>query len=113
MSLKAGRLRQFIEIQRPVKTQDASTGAMRVSWETLYDAVPASIEPLSVREFSANAREGSAVSARIVVRALNGLDHSMRVLHGDKIYDVEGVLADAESGREYLTLAVSEGKNNG
>ena len=37
----------------------------------------------------------------------------MRVVHGSKVYNIAGVLPDAGSGREYLTLACSEGVNDG
>lgn len=37
----------------------------------------------------------------------------MHVHHGNRIYNIEGVLPDNCSGRKYLTLPYSEGVNDG
>jgi head-tail adaptor len=51
----------------------------------------------------------SQVSARITIRQRSGITAAMRVVHGSKVYQIEGVLPDKESGLEYLTLPCSEG----
>lgn len=108
--LNAGKLRHRIEIQKPVDTQDTSTGAVVRSWETLA-VVWAAIEPLSVKEFIAAQTEDSKVSARISVRYRSDISHEMRIFHAakDKYYNIEGILSDKNSGLEYLTIPVSEG----
>ncbi len=110
--MRAGTLRHRIAIQRPEYAQDPVTGEMAPSWVEVAK-VYASIEPLSAREFIAAAATQSKVTARIVIRYRLGVDSTMRVQHRDKIYNIEGVLADKDSGLEYLTLPCSEGVNDG
>jgi SPP1 family predicted phage head-tail adaptor len=88
---------------------------MVTTWTTVtgWDSVPAAIEPLSAREFIAAQAVQSAVTARITLRYRAGLDASMRIVHNGTIYNIAGVLADPDSGLEYVTIPVSTGVNNG
>lgn len=110
--MRAGDLRHRITLQRPQHMQDPVTGAMNVSWAEVAKTW-ARIEPLSARDFIAAASNQSKVSARIVIRYRSGIDSTMRIVHRDKIYSIEGVLADPKSGLDYLTLPCSEGVNDG
>lgn len=111
MSLAAGRLRHRVAIQRRVLAQDTS-GNTTHTWANIA-TVWAAIEPLSTREFIAAQSVQSEVTARIVIRYRANIDASMRIVHKDKIYNIHGILADKDSGLEYLTLPVSEGVNDG
>ena len=105
--MQAGRLRHRITLQRKEQTQNPQTGAMTTTWAT--DAtVWAAVEPLSAREFVAAQAVQSNVSVRITVRYRPGITAAMRILHDGKVYGITGVLADKDSGREYLTLPCSE-----
>lgn len=110
--MDAGKLRHRITIQRPARSQNPETGAITQTWE---DVAPvwASVEPLSAREFIAAQSTQSRVTARIVIRYRDDIDASMRILHKGKIYNIEGVLPDNQSGREWLTLPCSEGVDDG
>ena len=110
--MRAGDLRHRITLQRPEHTQDDITGEMTPSWVEVAK-IWASVEPVSVNQFVSAATNQSKVSARIVIRYRKGIDPTMRILHRDKIYNIEGVLADKVSGLEYLTLPCSEGVNDG
>lgn len=112
MSLSAGRLRHRIRIERPSYTQDPITGEMTQGWELVAEKVPAAIEPLSAREFIAAQAVQSQVTTRIVIRRRE-IDATMRIVHRGQVYNIHGVLADPESGLEYLTLPCSEGVNDG
>lgn len=92
--------------------QDPETGETSQEWQLVAEAW-ASIEPLSAREFIAAQAAQSKVSARVVIRYRDGLDAAMRIVHRGKIYNIEGILADKNSGLEYLTLPVSEGVSDG
>ena len=105
--LKAGNLRHRIALQRKQQTQNPQTGAMVTTWVT-EATVPAAVEPLSAREFVAAQAVQSNVSVRITVRYRPGITSAMRLLHDGKVYGITGVLADKDSGREYLTLPCSE-----
>jgi SPP1 family predicted phage head-tail adaptor len=113
--LNSGTLRHRIEIQEPVEVQDSDTGDITEEWVTVdgCDSVPAEIAPLSAREFLAASAIQSKVVARIMIRYRAGLTAKMRILHRGTIYNIEGVLADADSGLEYLNIPVSQGVNDG
>ena len=106
--MKAGKLRHRIEIQDYTETQDSDTGEMVKSWGTLA-VVWGAIEPLSAKEFSAAQAEQSKVSLRVTIRYRDGIKPNMRLYHEakDKTFLIEGVLADKDSGLEYLTLPCS------
>ena len=105
--LKAGNLRHRIALQRKQQTQNPQTGALLTTWVT-EATVWAAVEPLSAREFVAAQAVQSNVSVRITVRYRPGITSAMRLLHDGKVYNITGVLADKDSGREYLTLPCSE-----
>jgi SPP1 family predicted phage head-tail adaptor len=111
--MDAGRLRHRVTIERRVNRQDATTGETVPVWLTFAANLPAAIEPLSVRETMAAAAVQSQLVARIVIRYRAGIDATMRVKHGSTVYNIEGVLADADTGRDYLTLPCSAGVNDG
>lgn len=113
MGISAGRLRHRIDIQEPQSSQDPITGEIIHSWVTVWPAVPAAVEPLSVREFIAAQAVQSEISARITIRYRDGLLPTMRILHNGRIYNPAGWLADPVRGNEYLTAPCSEGVNQG
>lgn len=112
MALSAGRLRHRVRIEKPTHKQDQVTGEMTQCWELVADKVPAAIEPLSAREFIAAQAVQSQVTARIVIRHRD-IDPTMRIIHKGRAYNIHGVLPDADSGIEYLTLPCSMGVNIG
>ncbi len=109
--MQAGKLRHKVTIQAKTFVQNPKTGEMVESWQDKYTTW-ASIEPISVRDFIATGAEQSRVTARIVMR-YKKVDSTMRILHGDKIYNIAGVLPDPKTGKQYITLTVSEGVNDG
>lgn len=101
-------LRHRVQIQALVPVQDtAGTGEITDTW-TLFADVWANVRPASVREFIAAGISASKVTAAVTVRYLAGVKASMRIVHGDRTYNIEGVLPDPHSGIEFLTLPVSE-----
>lgn len=111
MSYAAGLLRHRVQLEQQV-TMVSSFGESETVWTHVAD-VWARVEPLSAREFIAASQTQSKVSARIVIRYREDVKASMRILHRGKVYNIEGVLSDKESGLEYLTLPVSEGVSAG
>lgn len=111
--LEAGRLRHRITIQARQESQNAVTGETVVAWTDAWVDVAAAVEPLSARELIASQTQHSQVSARIVMRPISGLTAKHRILHDGKVYSIEGVIPDPDSGREWITLPVSEGVANG
>lgn len=110
--MRAGKLRHRVTIEQPGQAQDPTTGEMIPGWQAVA-TVWASIEPLSVRDFMAAQAAQSEVSARITIRHREGLDPTMRITHRGKAYKIEGLLPDDRSGRQWLTIPVSEGVSDG
>lgn len=110
--MRAGKLRHKVTIQAPGLTQDPVSGEMVAGWSD-FASVWASVEPLSARDFIAAQANQSEITARIVIRYREGILPTMRILHRGKVYGIQGVLPDADSGLEYLTIPVSEGVKDG
>lgn len=106
--MQAGKLRHRITIQSLQSTQNDSNGNFNDSWMAFAVDWPADVHPLSGREFIQGGAEQSEVVDRITIRYLAGVKKAMRVLHEDQVFNIKAVLPDAKSGREYLTLMVSD-----
>lgn len=106
--MRAGVLRHFVTIEELVPVQDAGTGVITEDWVVFQANVPAEVHPSSVREFVAADAEQSKATGWVRIRYVAGVKQSMRILHGDQVFNILGVLPDPKSGREYLTLPVSE-----
>jgi SPP1 family predicted phage head-tail adaptor len=112
--LQAGELRHRITVQKlGVVSQDPETGETSRAWVNFLVDEPASIQPLSVRDYIASQANTSVVVARIKIRYRDGMSANMRILHGAKIYNPQGWLPDPYTGREYLTAPCTEGANEG
>lgn len=107
MSTDAGKLRHRITLQFQTETQDPETGVLTHGWSDMA-TIWAAVEPLSAREFVASQATQARVTVRITVRYREDIVPTLRIIHRDKIYNIEGVLPDRVSGREYLTLPCSE-----
>lgn len=112
--MRAGKLRHRIVFQRPGQAQDPQTGEVIDGWETIWEKVPASVEPLSARDLIAAQAGQSEASGRMVIRYRAGVLPTMRILHRGDVYNIQGPpLPDPESGLEYLTILVAKGVNDG
>lgn len=110
--MRLGQLRHKLVFQRAVEVQDPVSGDMVPSWEDAFKAWCA-IEYLSVREFITSNTEKVQISARLKTRFREDVTPDMRALYRGKIFNIHGVLPDNMSGRNYITMPVSEGLNNG
>lgn len=118
MTLSAGRLRHRVSVQRRTALldsngqtqQDPNTGEVAYVWVELSQRW-AAIEPLSGREFIQSQATQSQVTGRIVMRADLDITASDRIVHphNGKVYNLEAILPDKDSGLEYMTILTSEG----
>lgn len=118
MTLAAGRLRHRVSLQERTALldsnglviQDPNTGEVSYAWVELFQRW-AAIEPLSGREFIQSQATQSKVTGKIVMRAEPLLTAAMRIVHpfDGKVYNLEAILPDKDSGREYITILTSEG----
>lgn len=118
MGLAAGQLRDRILIEDQVTTINSS-GEHVTNWEAVDFSASgdgkfwASILPLSARELVAAETIKSEVKARIVMRYNANVTAKMRITEGSTIYNIAGIIRDNETGREWMTLQVTSGLNNG
>lgn len=125
MTLEAGRLRHRVRLERLDYMydsqgdvyQDPTTGETPREWQEVA-TVWAAIEPVSAREFVRSQALQSQVTTRLVIRYRDDVDAAMRAVHvrrgrPDVVYNIHGVLADPDSGLEYLTLPCSQGLSDG
>ncbi|HGO5393639.1 TPA: phage head closure protein [Klebsiella michiganensis] len=110
--MQAGKLRYRITLQARMQVQDPVSGAVETTWADI-STLWAEVAPLSAREFIAAQATQNEITTRITIRFRTGVTPKHRILYRGKIYNIEGVLPDANSGREYLTLPCSEGVNDG
>lgn len=110
--MQAGKLRHRVTIQEPVMVQNSETGAVNKTWLDVA-TVWAEVSPLSAREFIAAQASQGEITTRITIRYRSGITRQHRIIFRGDIYNIEGVLPDPKSGREYLTLPCSEGVNDG
>lgn len=108
----------LVNIEQKTQSQDPLTGEVTDTWATLHEGIFCDIKPLSVRDFVQSKAHQSAVTVRVVLPYLQGLDSTMRIVaqcgcHSGRIYNPEGFLEDPETGQEYLTAPCSEGVNEG
>jgi SPP1 family predicted phage head-tail adaptor len=110
--VKVGRLRHRITLQEFITSQD-SDGAIEEDWVTVASGISAEITAMSGREFVAAQAIQSQVDTRIKIRFRPGLKAAMRALHRERIYNIEAVMPDPDSGIRYVTLLCSTGVNEG
>jgi SPP1 family predicted phage head-tail adaptor len=120
MSIEAGRLRHRVRIEQSVLAVDSNgdviqdnNGETTSSWVEVA-TVWAAIEPISGREFIQSQAKQSQITARIMIRFREGVTAAMRLVHvrrnmADVVYNIHALLADKDSGLEYITMPVSTG----
>lgn len=106
--MRAGTLRHLITIQERRVEQDELTGAAVEYYYTKYANVPASVEPLSGREFLSAEQMRAEVRAKIFVRAGLDTQPTDRILFRDKVYEIQTILDDPTFKR-HQEIMVSEG----
>lgn len=114
--LNARRLRHVVDIEKP-EGKDDFGAVIPATWVPWATGVYAAIDALSGKEYIAARTVASKITGRITVRKRAGLKADMRVIHRndgeERIYSIEAILPDNDSGNEYVTLLVSTGVNDG
>lgn len=73
----------------------------------------ADIAPVSGKEYMASNRETAEITNKIYIRFRSGIKSTMRIKHGDRIFEIESVLGDKRSGMlTIMAREVSDGKND-
>ncbi len=100
--MRAGDLNTRIVIQNKGTGTDAWGQPLPGSWAD-YATVWANVRHLRGAEAIRSDKPTTAVQASIRIRWRSDVDASMRVLVGDKAYNITAVLPD-QVGREYVDL---------
>ena len=106
--MRAGRLRHRLVLQSKTETRNAYGEAV-ITWAT-QATVWGSIEPLSGKEYLAQAQVQSEQLVRIIIRYRSGITTAYRVKNNTQTYDIEAVLNDQMHDR-MLTLMCREGES--
>lgn len=92
--INPGQFRHRINIQKPVITKD-SLGQEEITWQDAK-MVWAIIKTVQGREYFAAASTQNEKTTRFIVRYTTGIDESMRIVHKEKVYEIESVINDDE-----------------
>ena len=104
MGLAAGKLRNRIKVFAQKTTRSATGAVTKPTWEHVL-TLWASFEPLSVKDVINSNVAGSDIVARCKLRYRHDIDHTMRVEHQGRTYEINGdPLTDPNSGKGYMTL---------
>lgn len=88
--MKAGDLKNSIELQSQVRTPDG-LGGFYSTWLTTC-TIWAAIWPVSAKETIEGARPVSAITHRIRIRYRHGVKTSQRIKFGSKYFSIESVI---------------------
>lgn len=104
----AHKLRHRVRIERMTETQDPDTGAIRETWSTFADAVPADVQPMSGGEVLKAAAAQSTARFRFVIRHGLDVDPKMRIVHQGQTFNILDVIPDPTL-RRHLTITTETG----
>lgn len=96
--LAAGCLNRRIVIERPWSIQD-DFGQMVITWAPIH-AAWAAVEPLQGREYWAAAAAQAERTVRVRIRYLPGIDSTLRVKYGERVFGITAVIDPQEAHRE-------------
>jgi head-tail adaptor len=111
--MKAGRMRHWLRLERPVVSTDAFGGVVK-TWE-LVTEVDAAVDSISGREFLAADRELAGVTWRITIRETPDfvVEPSWRAVSVDddvdRVFDFVELLPSHE--RAVITIAATSGQS--
>ncbi len=101
--MNIGAMRHRVTIQQVSESRDAHGGVVE-SWST-FAVVWANIAPISGREYLAVKQTQAEVTHRIRMRYLYGITPKMRILYGDRIFDINSISNLQERGHEMEIMA--------
>jgi len=98
--IRAGELRERVTVQTPAESRN-TLGETVMSWEE-FATVWASVEGTSVREALLFGQQDIAVTHRVVVRYLDGLNGKMRLVWRGRVLEIISVLEHDNRSRHEL-----------
>lgn len=106
MTMRAGKLRHRVTLQRRVVTRHPNSAEMYEEWQNL-DSVWAEVVPLSGREFTQSMQPQADITHTVVIRYYDGLTPRDRVRFGSRVLEIDSVV-NRDERNEMLTLQCIE-----
>ena len=105
--MQIGALRHRITFQQPVQARN-DRKEMITTWED-WKTVWASIMPEDGREFYRAKLENAEIHGLIGIRYLPGVERTMRIKFGDRVFDIIWI-RDRQERRREMRIAYKEAK---
>lgn len=103
--INAGKYRHVVTFQKQNNTQDGYGEAN--GWVDAFTA-RASISPISGREIMADFELFAEISHRIFIRWIAGVDHTMRIVFGNRIFIIVAPPIDYDELKTELQILCKE-----
>lgn len=100
--MKAGSLRHRVVVEQKTATADGYGGST-LAWTT-FATVWAAIEPVSGREYFQAQQFQAAVTHKVTIRYLSGINTTMRVKHNSRVFNIHSILNIEERCRELVLM---------
>jgi len=107
--MRGARLRHRVTLQKPVKSQNASSGGSTVTWEDVTLGVPAEVLTGGGKESVNSGATQNEIAARVNIRWFN-IDPlvlcTYRILWDGRIFAIKAAETDATARREWRLKCV-------
>lgn len=103
--MNAGKLRHRVTIQQLVKTDDGYGGIVE-TWQDVA-TVWAAVEPLRGNERYRAQQVQAELTHKVIMRYRAGIKPQMRLLYGNRIFEIEAVI-DVEERHKWIELLCAE-----
>ncbi len=101
--MRSGSLRNKINIEHAMNVKN-SVGEQTKTW-SIFAEVYAEAKPIRSTERFVSQRLQTEVNFQFRVRFLSGIEHDMRVVYNERIFDIDSVLNVEERNKELIILA--------
>jgi len=105
--LKAGELRDYVQLQKPTYTKDDAGAELPTAYVT-QSSVYAKIDPLSDSMSALAGQVFGSISHRITIRHYSAIKSDWRILYGTREFYLVGPPRDVENRHVYMELRCSE-----
>ena len=104
--MRAGRLRHRVTLQSQTTDRDTA-GQKEDKWQNIA-TVWAAVEDVSGREIIRGGVASGQLTTRITIRYRSGLSNDMRIIHGNRTYELVSPPVDSSGRRRILELLCRE-----
>ena len=102
--MNVGRMRYRIDIEDYISSTDLD-GFVTEDWNN-FATVWADIIPVSGKEYFSSAQILEEVTNKIYIRYISSIKTTMRIIFGDRIFNIQSILSDERHG--FITIMAKE-----